>query len=412
MNRLTTRTIILLSALTCVLGLVSPAWSQTPPTLFGMVVHGQVLTSQPWPSAPFGSIRLWDTGTTWNDLEPTRGVYNWTTLDGYLALAQAHNVDVLYTFGGTANWAASGSGSQCAYTPESCYPPSNIQDWDQFVTTLVAHSAGKIKYWELWNEANLPKSWTGDVSTLVELGQHAYSIIKAADPNAIVLTPSSVGEYSDVWNFLNAYFAAGGLSSTDAVDFHGYVGPTPEAVLPFVAAAKASMASYGISGKPLWDTEGGWGPNSSLASPNDAPGFLAREFILQWSNGVSRFYWYAWNNPVYGTLWTTSGIQPAGVAYGQLYNWMVGATMSSPCTMASDSTWTCTLTRSGGYQALIIWNSATTASYTPASQYKQYLDLNGNTISINGAVSIGYTPILLVASTPPAPPTQLSVVIR
>ena len=412
MNRLTTGKRILLSAVTYVFVLVSPVWCQTPATFFGMDIHPGVLTSQPWPSVPFGSIRLWDTATTWNDLEPTQGVYDWTTLDGYLALAQAHHVDVLYTFGGTANWAASGSGPQCPYTPESCYPPSNIQDWDQFVTALVAHSAGKIKYWELWNEANLSNSWDGSVATLAQLAQHAYTIIKAADPTAIVLTPSSVGTAYNVEQFLDGYFAAGGLSATDVVTFHGYVGTTPETVLDYVAAAKASMASYGIPGKPLWDTEGSWGTISSLASPNDAPGFLAREFILQWSSGVSRFYWYAWNNTSFGTLWTTSGIQPAGVAYGQVYNWMVGATMSSPCTMASDSTWTCALTRSGGYQALVIWNSATTESYRPAGQYKQYLDLAGNANPINGAVSIGYTPILLVASTPPAPPTNVSAVIR
>ena len=59
---------------------------------------GQMLDSESWPSVPLGSIRLWDTHTTWNDLEPSKGAYNWSLLDGYLALAQAHNVDVLYTF--------------------------------------------------------------------------------------------------------------------------------------------------------------------------------------------------------------------------------------------------------------------------------------------------------------------------
>ena len=75
---------------------------------------------------------------------------------------------------------------------------------------------------------------------------------------------------------------------------------------------------------------------------------------------------------------------------------MAGATMSSPCAMASDSTWTCTLTRPGGYQALAVWNSATTMSYAPAGQYKEYLDLAGNTNPMNGSVTIGYNPILLV----------------
>src|SRR5262249_18919288 len=153
----------------------------------------------------------------------------------------------------------------CGYGPGSCYPPSNIQDWDNFVTALVAHSAGRIKYWELWNEANLPEFWTGDVPTLVAMAQHAYSIIKAADPSATVLCPSSAGFAKDTGDFLNAYFSAGGLAYTDAVAFHGYSGDgTPEGVLDFVAAARSSMAANGITGKPIWDTEGSWGLQTNL----------------------------------------------------------------------------------------------------------------------------------------------------
>src|SRR6267154_4606149 len=169
---------------------VSSTWSQTPATFFGTHIHSGVLGSQPWPPVPMGSIRLWDTYTTWNDLEPSKGVYAWSNFDGYLALAHAHNVDVLYTFGGTAEWAATGSSANCAYGPGSCFPPSNIQDWDDFVTAVVTHAAGKIKYWELWNEPNLKEFWAGDVSTLVMMAQHAYKIIKAAQPSAIILSPA------------------------------------------------------------------------------------------------------------------------------------------------------------------------------------------------------------------------------
>jgi len=402
---------ILLSAIMLVFGLASPALCQTPRTFFGM--NTGILGSQPWPAAPFGGIRLWDLHTTWNDLEPAKGVYDWSNLDAYLGLAQSHNVDVLYTFGGTANWAASGSGAQCGYTPESCYPPSDIADWDQFVSALVAHSAGRIKYWELWNEANTPKYWTGNVATLVVLAQHAYNIIKAADRTAVILCPSSTGPAAEVGTFLNGYFTAGGSVSMDAVAFHGYTYPSvPEGVLDLVAAVEESMASHGITGKPVWDTEGSWGLDSSLASQADGPGYLARQSVLQWSSGVSRFYWYAWNNGSWGTLWLSSGIQPAGVAYNQIYDWIEGATLSSRCTMTSDSTWTCMLTRPGGYQGLIIWNSATTESYTPASQYTQYSDLAGTSTRVNKTVVIGYNPILLSTPEPPAPPTNLDSVTR
>jgi hypothetical protein len=166
--------LIILSILT----LTAFVKNQTPATFFGMDIYSGVLSTQPWPSVPMDSIRLWDTYTSWSDLEPSNGVYTWSNLDAYLALAQTNNVDVLCTFGGTPNWAVSGSGSQCAYSTGSCYPPAKIQDWDNFVSALAARSSGRIKHWELWNEADLAAFWTGDMPTLLLMAQHAYKIIK------------------------------------------------------------------------------------------------------------------------------------------------------------------------------------------------------------------------------------------
>ena len=41
---------------------------------------------------------------------------------------------------------------------------------------------------------------------------------------------------------------------------------------------------------------------------------MARHYILQWSKGVQRFYWYAWNDKFYGTLYnfTTGTVEKAG----------------------------------------------------------------------------------------------------
>jgi hypothetical protein len=90
------------------------------------------------------------------------------------------------------------------------------------------------------------------------------------------------------------------------------------------------------------------------------------------------------------------------MAYQQVHNWMVGATMSTPCTMLPDSTWTCTLTRPGGYRAIAVWNSSTSKSYTPAEEYKHYVDLSGSNHPVLGPISIGYNPILLVNFAAPA----------
>ena len=122
-----------------------------------------------------------------------------------------------------------------------------------------------------------------------------------------------------------------------------------------------------------------------------------------WSSGVvGRFYWYSWDSSALGTLWSsTSGIQPAGTAYGRLATWLIGSVHpANPCSRASDSTWTCTLTLSSGYPAEIIWNPGTSKTITVSSAYATYETLaNANVSSISAhQVAIGPEPIMIIGS--------------
>jgi hypothetical protein len=91
----------------------------------------------------------------------------------------------------------------------------------------------------------------------------------------------------------------------------------------------------------------------------------------------------------------------AGIAYGQVYYWLVGASFTKPC--AGDGTiWTCDLSRPGGYQGRIAWDTArsydtrATSKYSVGNQFSEYRDLNGYKTKITGGtVQIGSKPILL-----------------
>jgi hypothetical protein len=160
---------------------------------------------------------------------------------------------------------------------------------------------------------------------------------------------------------------------------------------------------------PVFDTEGSWGSNGSIPSisdPDQQAAFTARYLLVQQSAGIARLYWYGWDyiKSDNGDLWTPSGLTLAGVAYQQTEIWMSGATLSTPCA-ANGSVWTCSYTRTGGYQALVVWDasqtcnngSCTTSSFSlPSSpQFVQYQDLAGTTHAVSGTVAIGAKPILL-----------------
>ena len=71
---------------------------------FAMDVN-HLIAGTPWPLIPTGAIRLWNTITFWQSLNPAQGSYTWNNLDKQLAEAKAHDASVLYTFGGVPPWA-------------------------------------------------------------------------------------------------------------------------------------------------------------------------------------------------------------------------------------------------------------------------------------------------------------------
>jgi hypothetical protein len=136
--------------------------------------------------------------------------------------------------------------------------------------------------------------------------------------------------------------------------------------------------------------------------------------MLHWSAGVKRVFWYQYNNQLAGTLWRPNPdpkhrndrgtLLKSGIAYEQVYNWMVGASMDGPCS-TSGTTWTCHFTRPGGYVAEAVWDTSqscnlgicTTVDYTADSQYSSYRTLGGRKFKVagNNKVQIGAKPILL-----------------
>ncbi len=389
---------------------VVPSTAAIPATFFGLTVGNfEYLT----PTIPFGTARSWESfpPLDWADNNPSPGVYNFATLDNFIAVNQARGAEMIYTLGRTPQWASSQPNAPGPYGPGQCAPPSDLSNWDNYVNAIVTHVAGKIKYWELWNEPNDPKYYCGDIPTMVTMAQHAAQIIKSIDPTALVLSPASNSTSGPAW--LSTFLADGGAGAVDVIAFHGYSSTTAEDILTVIANNQAAMQANGAGSKPMWDTEASWAGSGLIGTPPMAVqvGFISKYYLLQWSQGVSRFVWYAYDGgPIWGGLWTLiGGPSPAATAYNETYNWMVGASLTSPCSENANNIWTCSFTRPGGYQAEAVWISGSTATFAVPSQFTEYRDLTGAVYPLTGqSVTIGDQPILLESGALPAPSLRTS----
>ena len=399
--------------------------------LFGMQMNGGVISQQPWPKANFAAIRLWDSATHWRDINTADGVYDWSNLDKWLQRAQVGCDEVLYTFGEVPSWASSNPGDySCAGGPGACDPPDDLNadgtgsnlHWKNFVAAIVSHNQSSktahISAWEMWNEAfGNEHRWKGTQAQLLRMVQDARAIIKAADSSAVVLTPTFAPLLNPSRLQLASYLKAGGGQFADGIALHGYVmtktGDRPEDLVTFMSLSEPILAKYGQSNKPLWDTEASWGniENTKFTDPDMQAAFVARSYLLHWSLGISRYYWYEWNNNLVGQLWVPDPhdadgpgkLLKPGLSYVQVYNWIVGSRLNSACTH-NGTVWTCDFYRSGGYEAQAVWDTAescdhgtcSTVKYTVDPKFHQYRTVDALTFPVTGStIEIGAKPVLL-----------------
>ena len=357
-------------------------------TFMGMTVNKWPSYST-WPSAQqFGLLRMWDTVTRWEDLEPTKGNWNWLRMDLYVSEARRANEEVLYTLGMTPLWAVARRAE--GHTSE----PANLADWRNYVRTVALRYKGRIKYWEVWNEVNYDGFYTGSVDAMLELARAAYEELKAVDSTNVVLSPN-ISAYGFQW--LDEFLAKGGGAYADVISWHLYTTYQPELDEPMAAGLRNLLARRGLSERPIWNTEG----NTDGVPPNAAAGAgaIARAYLVQPWWGHSNFSFYCWDIDYGNPLSLPGYLAPtaAGVAYREVGRWLTGSTMFGRRQL-SDGTWQVTLQLQDGRIAFVVWNDDSRVFAPPAGwAVTTQLDLTGRSQAIpSSGVAVGPAPILLL----------------
>ena len=367
-----------------------------PSSYFGLTINYIGQPTSPWPEVPFSGIRLWG-AIYWAELNPAPGVFDWKRFDAILEASQRHQVDVTFNLAYTPKWASSVSNAKPAFSPGASAPPADIGHWQSFIEAAVKRAAGRIRYWEVWNEPEDPTYYSGDVATMVLLQRTAYETIKRLDPTLLVISPSSIGTAEGL-RWQSAFLAAGGGKYADILGFHGYWNdPKPEAIVGIVKRFRDLFAMHGLADKPVWDTEGGW--PATMEDPDAQAAFVARSYLIKWAIGVDRFHWYAYEGggANYGKLWDKSrGLLMPGRAYRTVNRWLVGATMLA--IERRGRVWKLDLQLADGRKALAIWTTEGTSTYVASPDYVACEDLEGAQMPLRGGkMTIGPKPILFTS---------------
>lgn len=348
-----------------------------------------------WPQKPFGTLRLWDSDTTWSILEPQKGVWNFQNLDRWVSLGI--DQDIILTLGQSPTWASSSPATPSYYGAGAPAPPTNIQDWTDYVTAVARRYQGRIRFYEVWNEPNDPNYYAGTVAQLVQLTQAARQALKSVDPQNVLISPPA---YSP--GYLDMFLGAGAAPYIDVIGYHAYATP-PEDTGRQLGNVRLVMAKYGLQNMPLWDTEAASG-DTTTTPDTTAAAYLVRKYLTDLAYGAGRLDWYTWGPATsfcVGTEMTDARLlTSAGTAYGVLHGWLQGASLTQAAVDAAGD-WQIGLTLSSGKKGLIVWNPNANTTFTIPSTItvSQQQDIFGNLSAFAGATfPVTASPVLLIGN--------------
>ncbi len=364
-----------------------------------------------WPQATVGSVRLWDNGVAWRDLETSPGVFGWDRIDAEMLKARDHGASVLLVLGQTPRFHSTRPGAPGAYGPGATAMPTKAA-WVGYVKAVARRNQtvwGGVADFQVWNEANVANYWSGTPAQMATLTVWTRAALRSVGSGARLVSPAMVTRLSSQRTWIRAFYArhvAGKKVSTyvDALSFQLYppAAGTPETSMTLLAAVRAILRKERVS-KPIWNTEAnygllGGGRSARTITVARQIGNVMRTYVLNAQNRVARVYWYSWdllrlsNTPLVGSDRVT--LTAAGRAFGTTRTWLLG-TRPAGCTRSRVNTWTCTFTTATQTRR-VVWNPTSSRSLVvPARTTATTWDPTVAARSAGSRVSLGVVPVLL-----------------
>jgi hypothetical protein len=219
--------------------------------------------------------------------EPYRSA--WEKYDHIVDLAELYDVKIIARLSNPPEWSRAEGNAAGPFAP-----PDNLDDYGDFVETVIRRYEGRIQHYQIWNEPNIYPEWgerpvsPEEYTELLEVG---YRRIKEACPQCTVISgalaqtiPLGPRDLND-FIFLQRMYDAGAGEFFDVLAMQGYglwSGPTDRRMRPRVLNfsrplyLREIMVKNGDAHKPIWITEMNWN-----APPPDLPerpfGFVTPE---------------------------------------------------------------------------------------------------------------------------------------
>ena len=256
---------------------------------------------------------------TWYALAPQppwQGGPDWSRMDDLMGRTARQGISVIPFIYGTPGWAADDT------RVEPVNDPRARRGWTAFLRSAVRrYSPGgvfwrtnpdvprfPIRIWQIWNEPNIASfSLRPSPRRYARLVKISARAIHSVAPGARIMLAGLFGNPLQRPNIAPARFLRRTVTGTgvgriaDVVALHPYV-PRARWITGRIEALRKVLRDVGVSRKPLWITEMGWGSDwaesrwevgwkGQARELNRAMRILSRS-RRRWR--VQKIFWYSW----------------------------------------------------------------------------------------------------------------------
>ena len=286
------------SVLLSLLAAAQGAWAQEGKggIAFGMATSAESRGEHAalYPELRQAGVTLMRAWPEWGRIQPAPDRWNWQECDALLHSAADNQMELVGGLWYLANWAST----------NGKFPLQDMNDWSNYVHTVVSRYRGAVKYWECWNEFNGAFAKGGKVADYVQLLQCAHRAAKQADPNCRVgISCASV----DI-TFFEEVIAGGARDCFDFLCIHPYESFSALVqdgrVMEFLSIRKTVLemleAHHLPADKEIWITE--CGDPAELGDVLDEQlqaESLVKLYTLAFAQGIDKVFWFEGKGPNY-----------------------------------------------------------------------------------------------------------------
>ncbi|MBM4085729.1 MAG: hypothetical protein FJ272_13145, partial [Planctomycetes bacterium] len=287
----------------------------------------------------------------WSGVEPKQGEWTWAGFDRVWQAEQPFGIHRLIILSSIPLWASTDPDEFFTFFRRPANKrfmrlPKNLADFENYVFQTVSRYKDRLKYWEIWNEADID-FWHGTDEEYIQLMQAAYRGAKRADKECIVSMTGLAypfahkgrsGRLMDGRAFLEKCLKLA-PNEFDLINWHSYGGVKP--LERKLRETNELKRQYNCA-KPVWITETGAPTHLKGVTEQEQARYAPQAYALSLAAGVDKIFWHCfhswgqdpnYNEHHFGLVRYDCSPKPSFMAYAAMTRKLDGAKAAGEVTV-------------------------------------------------------------------------------